>query len=126
MQPKHNDALTERIIGCAIEVHRTLGPGLLESAYQHCLAHELSSCDLNTVAEVPLPIQYKGISLECGYRIDLLIENTVILELKAVEKLLPLHQAQLLSYMKLAGIETGLLVNFHVQRLTDGIKRMKL
>jgi GxxExxY protein len=126
MQPKYNDALTERIIGCAIRVHRALGPGLLESAYHRCLAHELSESGLKTAAEVPLPIRYNGIILECGYRIDLLIEDTVILELKAVEKVLPLHQAQLLSYMKLARIKTGLLINFHVQKLTNGIKRMKL
>ena len=126
MSSDEYDKLTERIIGCAIEVHRHLGPGLLESAYRTCFAHELSSNNLAVAAEVPLPIDYKGTSLECSYRIDLLIENTVILELKAAERVLPLHQAQLLSYMKIARIRTGLLINFNVQKLTNGIKRMKL
>lgn len=126
MNLEEYDELTGRIIGCAIEVHRHLGPGLLESAYRTCLAYELSAASLTVAAEVPLPVTYKGNQLDCGYRIDLLIENSVILELKAVGKVLPLHQAQLLSYMKLANIETGLLINFHVQRLTNGIKRMKL
>ena len=109
-----------------IEVHRTLGPGLLESTYQQCLAREL---DLNEIAfklEHPLPVEYKGIQLDCGYRIDLLIENRLIVELKAVDSVKEIHKAQLLTYMKLSGIETGLLVNFNVKRLKDGIQRFKL
>ena len=120
------DPLTERIIGCAIEVHRALGPGLLESAYQKCLEFELSQHGIQFRQQVPVPVEYKGTRIECGYRIDLLIDDMVILELKSVEQLAPVHEAQLLTYMKLARISTGLLINFNQQRLIDGLRRFKL
>ncbi len=122
----NKDPLTSRIIGCAIEVHRELGPGLLENTYQLCLAHELNLSGLQFEYEHQLPVAYKDIFLDCGYRIDLLVENLVIVELKSVKELLPVHQAQILTYMKLAGKETGLLINFNVSRLKNGIKRFKL
>ncbi len=120
------DTLTEQVIGCAIEVHRILGPGLLESAYQRCLALELRKQGLLVETEVPMPVQYKKEVLDCGYRADMLVENTLILELKAVDALLPVHQAQILTYMKLSGIYLGLLINFHQTRLIDGLKRFIL
>jgi len=120
------DPLTSRIIGCAIEVHRVLGPGLLESAYQQCLAHELCLADIAFVMERPLPVCYKDVRLDCGYRIDLLVEDEVVVELKSVAELAPIHQAQILTYMKLADISTGLLINFNVTKLKNGIKRFKL
>jgi len=108
------EAISHQVIGCAIEVHRTLGPGLLESSYQRCLSREL---ELNGIAhncEVPLPIEYKGICLDCGYRVDVLISNQLIVELKSVKKIEPIHEAQLLTYLKLSKIKTGLLINFNV------------
>jgi GxxExxY protein len=117
------DPFTGRIIGLAIEVHRVLGPGLLESTYQHCLAHELNTHGIPFLAEHPLPVSYKGTRLDCGYRIDLLVDGQLILELKAVEAVAAIHRAQLLTYLRLSGIRTGLLINFNVQRLTDGIER---
>ena len=122
----NTDALTERIIGCAIEVHRSFGPGLLESAYEHCLAHELALNDIPFRLQAPIPIEYKGTNLDCGYRIDVLVDEQVVLELKSVEKILPIHEAQLLTYMKLANISVGLLINFNVKRLVDGIRRFRL
>ena len=120
------DTLTEKVIGCAIEVHRILGPGLLESAYQRCLLLELQKQGLTVEAEVPMPVKYKNEVLDCGYRADMLVEQSLILELKAVETLLPIHQAQILSYMKLSGVHIGLLINFHQTRLIDGLKRFIL
>ena len=120
------DPLTEKVIGCAIEVHRILGPGLLESAYQRCLALELHNQGLSFETEVPMPVRYKNEILDCGYRADMLVEKSLILELKAVETILPIHQAQLLTYMKLSGIHLGLLINFHQTRLIDGLKRFIL
>jgi GxxExxY protein len=120
------DPLTAKVIGCAIEVHRILGPGLLESTYEQCLARELSLQGIRFELQVPLPVQYKGIQLDCGYRVDVLVEQQLILELKAVEEIRGIHEAQLLTYMKLAGIGTGLLINFNVELLKDGIKRFKL
>jgi GxxExxY protein len=120
------DPLTEKVIGCAIEVHRELGPGLLESTYQKCLAYELDQNKISFQQEFPMPVKYKGIFLDCGYRIDILVDNQLILELKAVEEIKGIHKAQLLTYMKLAGIETGLLINFNVRKLVDGIQRFKL
>ena len=120
------DPFTEKVIGCAIEVHRALGPGLLESTYQQCLAHELHLSEIPFRLEHPMPVEYKGVRLDCGYRIDVLVDDRLILELKAVEEIKGIHKAQLLTYMKLAHIETGLLLNFNVQRLTDGIQRFKL
>jgi GxxExxY protein len=120
------DPVTEKIIGCAIEVHRALGPGLLESAYQKCLEFELNQHDILFRQQLPLPVEYKGTRIECGYRIDLLVEDAVIIELKSVDQLAPVHEAQLLTYMKLARIRTGLLINFNQQRLVDGLRRFKL
>jgi GxxExxY protein len=116
--------LTEKIIGAAIEVHKALGPGLLESAYEGCLAHELSLAGMSYERQVPLPVSYKSLQVDCGYRLDFLIEKTVVLELKAVEGLQPIHQAQLLTYLKLGGWPIGLLINFNVPVLTKGIKRI--
>jgi len=120
------DALSNRVIGCAIEVHRHLGPGLLESTYTQCLAHEFTVNGITFEIEKPLPVEYKGVRLDCGYRIDLLIENELIIELKAAEEIMRIHEAQLLTYMKLAGISIGLLINFNVERLKDGLKRFVL
>lgn len=115
--------LSGQIIGACIEVHKALGPGLLESAYEECLCHELSLRKLKFARQVPLPISYKGARLDCAYRMDLVVEDSVILELKAVEALLPIHEVQLVTYLKLSGKQVGLLVNFHVVVLKDGIKR---
>ena len=122
----NRDPFTGKVIGCAIEVHRVLGPGLLESTYQHCLAHELQMNDIPFRMEYPMPVQYKGVRLDCGYRIDFLVEDKLLLELKAVDQISGIHKAQLLTYMKLSGVSTGLLINFNVQRLVDGIERFKL
>jgi GxxExxY protein len=116
--------LTDRIIGAAIEVHKALGPGLLESAYESCLGHELSLLNICFERQVPLPIRYKSLPLDCGYRLDFLVEDAVVLELKAVEKLEPIHQAQMLTYLKLGGWRVGLLINFNVPLLKKGIKRL--
>lgn len=120
------DELSKRLIGCAIEVHKALGPGLLESAYEQCLAHELMLAELVFEIQKPLPIQYKGIKLDCGYRLDFVIENQLVVELKSVQQLQKIHEAQILTYMKLAGLNTGLLINFNELRLKDGIKRFVL
>lgn len=120
------DDLSNKVIGCAIEVHRNLGPGLLESTYERCLAHELTSSEIPFVLQCRVPVNYKDIRIDCGYRVDVLVDETLILELKSVEKLLPIHEAQLLTYMKLSGIGTGLLINFNVRVLRDGLKRMVL
>jgi GxxExxY protein len=118
--------LTEKVIGCAIEVHRTLGPGLLESTYLHALAHELDLRGIKFRMEHPLQVDYKDVSLDCGYRVDLLVDDRLIVELKSVEALKGIHTAQTLTYMKLSGIGTGLLINFNVERLVDGVKRLKI
>ena len=115
--------VTRLVIGAAMRVHSALGPGLLESAYRTCLCHELSKCGLRFEKEIALPITYDGITLETGYRIDLVVEDYVIVELKAVSRSLPIHEAQLLSYLKLSKRPLGLLINFHVIHLRDGIKR---
>lgn len=120
------DELSKRVIGCALEVHRALGPGLLESTYEQCVAHELGLADIRFQIQPPLPVEYKGVKLDCGYRIDLLIDGKLIVELKSVAALLPIHEAQILTYMKLARIPVGLLINFNVTRLKDGIKRFVL
>ncbi|OQK15816.1 GxxExxY protein [Methyloprofundus sedimenti] len=114
--------LSNKVIGCAIEVHKTLGPGLLESTYQQCLAHELSINHIKFKIEYPLPVNYKGIQLDCGYRLDLLVEDKIILELKSVEQLKGIHEAQLLTYMKLMNIKQGFLINFNVKLLKQGLK----
>jgi GxxExxY protein len=116
--------LTNQIIAAAIEVHRHLGPGLLESAYEECLCHELSLRKLLFERQKPLPLGYKGIKLDCGYRMDLVIQNQVIVELKCAEKITRVHEAQLLTYLKLAEVKVGLILNFHEPLLTDGIKRL--
>lgn len=122
---KHSvNQITHRVIGACIEVHKTLGPGLLESAYEECLCHELTLIGLNFRRQKPLPVIYKGIRLDCGYRLDLVVENQLVLELKAVEKVMPIHEAQLLTYLKLSKLSLGLLINFNVCYLRDGIKRM--
>ena len=116
--------LTGQIIGSAIEVHEILGPGLLESAYEKCLCHELQFRKINFERQKPLPAKYKGASLDCGYRLDLVIENKVIVELKACENIDPIHKAQLLTYLKLSGSHVGLLLNFNVPVMRDGIIRV--
>lgn len=116
--------LTSQIIGAAIEVHRQLGPGLLESTYEACLCHELILSGIGFDFQKPLPLEYKGIRLDCGYRIDLLVENVVIVEVKAVQALAPIHEAQLITYLKLGGVKVGLLINFNVLVLKDGIRRL--
>jgi GxxExxY protein len=121
--PHENDLLSEKIIGFAIEVHRQLGPGLLESAYEECLCFELKQTCISFQRQVPLPVVYKSVKLDCGYRLDLVIDKKIIVELKTVERLLPLHEAQLLTYLKLSGIRIGLLLNFNTAVLKDGIRR---
>ncbi|MAX24116.1 MAG: GxxExxY protein [Phycisphaeraceae bacterium] len=120
------DTLTEKVIGLAIQVHRTLGPGLLESVYQSCLCHELAQHGLRFKSEIELPVLYKGMKLDQGFRIDILVEDSLILELKTVEQLRPIHEAQLLTYLKLAQCPVGLLINFNVDLLKNGIKRLVL
>jgi GxxExxY protein len=123
---QENDRLTERVISFAIEVHRQLGPGLLESAYEECLCYELQQSGLEFRRQVPLPIVYKSVRLDCGYRIDVVVEQRVILELKTVDRLMPIHEAQMLTYLKLSGLHTGLLLNFNSAVLKDGMRRMML
>ena len=118
--------LARRVIGCAIEVHRETGPGLLESTYEQCLAHELTLNGIKFQIQHPVPVEYKGIHLDCGYRVDILVEDQIILELKSVEELKKIHEAQLLTYMKLAGIRHGFLLNFNVSRLKQGMKSFLL
>jgi len=118
------DILSYQIIGAAIEVHRHLGPGLLESAYEECLCHELQERNITFKRQVALPVHYKDVKLDCGYRLDIVVDNLVILELKAVEKLLPIHDAQLLTYLKLANLRLGMLINFNTTVLKTGIKRI--
>ncbi|MDQ6621996.1 MAG: GxxExxY protein [Verrucomicrobiota bacterium] len=117
------NAITEAIIGAAIDVHRALGPGLLESAYEMCLCREMTLRDLPFERQRPVAVEYKGIKLDCGYRADLIVANAVLVEVKAVETLLPIHEAQLLSYLRLSGIDAGLLINFNERLLKHGIKR---
>lgn len=119
-----NNDISEQIIGAAIEVHKAIGPGLLESAYEACLKHELKLRGLAVEVQRPLPIEYKGLKLDCGYRIDLLVEGQVVVELKAVQSLDPIHDAQLLTYLKIGGWNLGLLINFNVPLLKQGIRRM--
>ena len=118
------DILSYQIIGAAIEVHRHLGPGLLESAYEECLCYELQKQNIPFKRQVKLPVQYKGVKLDCGYRLDIVVDNLVILELKAVKKLLPIHDAQVLTYLKLAKLRLGILINFNTAVLKNGIKRI--
>jgi GxxExxY protein len=124
---RETDPLTGNIIGAAIDVHRALGPGLLESAYEACLLYELRLRRLRVEAQKPLPIFYKDVMLDCGYRLDLVVEDKVIIEIKSVSAIAPIHEAKLLSYLKLYGTcARGLLINFNVKRLVEGIRRMKI
>jgi GxxExxY protein len=120
------DELSQNVIGCAIEVHRDLGSGLLESSYRQCLACELSHACIPFQMELPLPVRYKDLLLDCGYRIDLLVRSDLIIEIKSVETLLPIHQAQILTYMRLSKVSLGLLINFNVTKLQNGLKRFVL
>lgn len=120
------DELSSQVIESAIEVHRNLGPGLLESTYEQCLAYELTQKKISFKLQHALPVEYKTIKLDCGYRVDVLVEDKLIIELKSVESVLPIHAAQLLTYMKLAKIKTGLLINFNVKKLKEGLKRYVL
>ena len=115
-----HEELTEQVIGAAIEVHRALGPGLLESAYEECLCHEFHLRGISFERQHPLPVEYKGVKLDCGYRLDLIVENRVILEIECVEHVLPVHEAQLLTYLKMTGMRVGLILNFNVSTLIRG------
>jgi GxxExxY protein len=117
------NTITERIIGAAIEVHKVLGPGLMESAYEECLCRELLLRGIGVERQLPLQVEYKGIRLDCGYRLDLLVEQSVVVEIKSLSSIEPIHEAQLLTYLKLGGWKLGLLVNFNVPLLKDGIRR---
>jgi len=123
---KELNRITETVIGAAIAVHRELGPGLLESAYEACLVYELAEQGLTVERQKALPVIYRGVKVDCGYRIDLLVEGKVIIELKAVGKLEPIHEAQLLSYLKLSSCKIGLLINFNVKVLKNGVRRLVL
>jgi GxxExxY protein len=117
------DELSSRVIGCALEVHRGLGPGLLESTYERCLAYELQTSGIPFELQKSMPVVYKGVQLDCGYRVDLLVDGELIVELKAATVIDPIHEAQILTYLKLAQVKTGLLINFNVPRLKEGIRR---
>jgi len=122
----HVNEITEAVIGASIEVHRALGPGLLESAYVQCLCYELRLRQIPFALEVSLPVVYKGLKLDCGYRVDLVVADSVVVEIKAVERLAPVHEAQLLTYLRLGGWKAALLINFNVPLLRDGIVRRVL
>lgn len=118
------DSITRRIIGAAIEVHRRLGPGLLESAYEACMAHELRQIGFKVEQQKTLPVTYKDVKLDCGYRLDLVVEDPVIVDIKALERLAPIHDAQSLSYLRISNKRVGLIINFHVRLLKSGLKRI--
>ena len=124
MELKELNELTGQIIGAAIDVHKALGPGLLESAYEECLCRELALRGIRYERQRPLAVTYKGVALDCGYRLDLLVQDCVVVEVKAIEALLPIHEAQLLTYLRLGGWKIGLLINFNVPVLKNGIKRL--
>src|SRR5579862_2756757 len=124
--PWEEDPLSRKVIGCAIAVHRALGPGLLESAYEECLCFELQQAGLVHERQVPLPVVYKTVMLDCAYRIDLVVENSLLLELKAIDSLAPIHDAQVLTYLRLSGLHVALLINFNVPILRDGLKRLAM
>ena len=124
MNHQELNSISEAIIGAAIDVHKAIGPGLLESAYEACLAYELRRRGLRVEQQKELPLKYRDVLLDCGYRLDLLVEDSVIVEVKAIEALLPLHQAQLMSYLRLTNCRLGLIINFNVTQLTRGIKRV--
>ena len=121
---QQSNLLSNKIIGAAIEVHKTLGPGLLESVYEECLCYELSLRNINYTRQIPLPVVYKGVRLDCGYRMDVVVEDLVIVEIKSIEKLRPIDEAQLITHLKLRNTWLGLLINFNVPVLRDGIKRL--
>jgi len=121
-----NNSLTDAIIGAAITVHRELGPGLLESVYEKCLAFELANRDFSATTQQEIPVSYKNLTVDCGFRADLIVENKVLIELKSVDQLIPVHTAQVLTYLKLSNLRTGLLINFNVPLLKSGIKRLSL
>ena len=121
-----NDELSHQVIGCAIKVHRVLGNGLLESAYQGCLEYELTKAGMSVASQVSQPLIYDGARIECAYRVDLIVNNELLIEVKTVAQLLPVHEAQILTYLRLSGIERGLLLNFHAHPLSKGIKRFVL
>jgi len=123
-EPQRTNEITKRVIGFAIDVHRALGPGLLESAYEECLCYELSEGHMLFRRQVALPVLYKGVKLDCGYRMDLTVDDLVVVEIKAIECLSPIHEAQLLTYLKLSGKSVGLLINFNVPVLKEGVKRI--
>jgi len=123
---KNLNELTDAIIGAAMEVHRMLGPGLLESTYEMCLCRELSIRGIPFERQVPIPVEYKGVKLDCGYRADLVVDGTILVEIKAIDSLLAIHEAQLLSYLKLGGWKVGLLINFNVELLKHGLRRRVL
>ena len=123
---KNFNELTEAIIGAAMEVHRALGPGLLESIYEMCLCRELSIRGIPFERQVLIPVEYKGVKLDCGYRADIVVDGTTLVEIKAIDSLLPIHDAQLLSYLKLGGWKIGLLINFNVELLKNGLRRRVL
>ena len=120
----HHEELTEKLIAAAIEVHRHLGPGLLESAYEECYCHELKLQEVFVERQKPLPLEYKVIKLDCGYRMDVIGDRKAVVEIKCVDKILPVHEAQLLTYLKLSGLKVGLIINFHTSFIKDGIKRL--
>ena len=123
-QEERLNKITETIIGVAINIHRALGTGLLESAYEACMVYDLIQVGMKVEQQKPLPVVYRGVKLECGYRLDLMIENEVIVEIKSIDKLLPIHKAQLMSYLKLADCKVGLLINVNVEILKSGIQRV--
>ncbi|MDA8100509.1 MAG: GxxExxY protein [Nitrospiraceae bacterium] len=120
----HHEELTAKLISAAIEVHRQLGPGLLESAYEECYCHELGLRDIKIERQKPLSLEYKGVNLDCGYRMDVVADQRVVVEIKCVDAILPIHEAQLLTYLKLSRLKVGLIINFHSRFTKDGIKRL--
>ena len=126
MSLSHDSDLSERVIGFAIDVHRHLGPGLLESVYEECLSCELRHSGLEHRRQVPLPIVYKDVRLDCGYRMDIVIEESLVVEVKAIERVMPIHEAQMLTYLRLSGIQVGLLMNFNTAALRQGLRRFVL
>jgi len=126
MSLSHGGDLSERVIGLAIEVHRHLGPGLLESSYEQCLCFELKSSGIDHRRQVPLPVVYKDVRLDCGYRMDIVVEHALIVEIKAIERVTPVHEAQMLTYLRLSGLHVGLLMNFNSVTLRQGLRRFVL
>ena len=120
----NENAIGSSVLGCAMKIHTALGPGLLESVYEICMIHELAKIGVKTARQTPLPVRYDGLEIEGGFRVDLVVENLVILELKAVEELMPVHKSQLLTYLRLSGLKLGYLLNFNVPHMRDGIKRV--